>query len=48
MLAQSTMTYEISIHAPREGCDLHLLQGGCITSIISIHAPREGCDDYRG
>ena len=34
---------EISIHAPREGCDVHggrhLVQRG-----ISIHAPREGCD----
>ena len=35
---------EISIHAPREGCDpriteiLHGFFG------ISIHAPREGCD----
>ena len=33
----------ISIHAPREGCDLWNTVR--ITSIsISIHAPREGCD----
>ena len=36
-------TTEISIHAPREGCDgawrVHAQRGG-----ISIHAPREGCD----
>ena len=36
----------ISIHAPREGCDLRprfkFLGGG-----ISIHAPREGCDPRR-
>ena len=37
------MSAQISIHAPREGCDywdaLALLDGA-----ISIHAPREGCD----
>ena len=33
----------ISIHAPREGCDLpSQLQNSILT--ISIHAPREGCD----
>ena len=33
----------ISIHAPREGCDL--VQNRLLTDIsISIHAPREGCD----
>ena len=35
--------HQISIHAPREGCDfLH----GCHFAkfLISIHAPREGCD----
>ena len=33
----------ISIHAPREGCDLF---GIVVVShvVISIHAPREGCD----
>ena len=34
---------EISIHAPREGCDVQpYLRPYCIP--ISIHAPREGCD----
>ena len=37
------MSHEVSIHAPREGCDMndkkfaHRL-------LVSIHAPREGCD----
>ena len=34
---------KISIHAPREGCDLMEKQKQDIMS-ISIHAPREGCD----
>ena len=36
----------ISIHAPREGCDVIAL---CRTRgiVISIHAPREGCDMSR-
>ncbi len=34
---------EISIHAPREGCDFEILHVGLI-GMISIHAPREGCD----
>ena len=36
---------EISIHAPREGCDevsCHFSWHVWVT--ISIHAPREGCD----
>ena len=33
----------ISIHAPREGCDLRQFQHESL-HIISIHAPREGCD----
>ena len=33
----------ISIHAPREGCDLPPVAGE-YASYISIHAPREGCD----
>jgi hypothetical protein len=41
------MLQNISIHAPREGCDgqqrtAH--NGGQ----ISIHAPREGCDSKNG
>ena len=35
---------EISIHAPREGCDNGTLGRILTTSEISIHAPREGCD----
>ena len=36
---------EVSIHAPREGCDYAALQ--CYRAcVVSIHAPREGCD-YR-
>ena len=37
--------YTISIHAPREGCDLRLERDIAQTVYISIHAPREGCDD---
>ena len=33
----------ISIHAPREGCDI-ATQGAIADTRISIHAPREGCD----
>ena len=36
--------YDVSIHAPREGCDiLRLLHKGVVWE-VSIHAPREGCD----
>ena len=37
--------FQVSIHAPREGCDRPLL---CQPSHsrVSIHAPREGCDRY--
>ena len=34
---------QISIHAPREGCDVVLGAWGR-PGDISIHAPREGCD----
>ena len=34
----------ISIHAPREGCDILLYQVESLSGGISIHAPREGCD----
>ena len=34
----------ISIHAPREGCDLAIGFGCRFDAVISIHAPREGCD----
>ena len=35
---------EISIHAPREGCDHDAAMWACKRPGISIHAPREGCD----
>ena len=35
---------EISIHAPREGCDGRPRPQGYAKK-ISIHAPREGCDN---
>ena len=34
----------ISIHAPREGCDIEAEQTFMSLPLISIHAPREGCD----
>ena len=40
------MTLEVSIHAPREGCDPKC-QGFSVKDFnVSIHAPREGCDNY--
>ena len=36
---------DISIHAPREGCD-HVRAGLAHRLHISIHAPREGCDYF--
>ena len=36
--------WEISIHAPRVGGDVHALQHGGVLSVISIHAPRVGGD----
>ena len=37
----------ISIHAPREGCDVLVIHAG-VRIGISIHAPREGCDRENG
>ena len=34
----------VSIHAPREGCDLAQLVIRRSGGEVSIHAPREGCD----
>ena len=34
----------VSIHAPREGCDLRFLSNEVNSFSVSIHAPREGCD----
>ncbi len=36
---------EVSIHAPRAGCD-SLLGLGELPEIVSIHAPRAGCDAF--
>ena len=35
---------EVSIHAPREGCDHQLERLAVALTSVSIHAPREGCD----
>ena len=37
---------QISIHAPREGCDPATWKPISCRIWISIHAPREGCDGY--
>ena len=34
----------VSIHAPREGCDILDLINLSSHALVSIHAPREGCD----
>ena len=34
----------VSIHAPREGCDVARRAKARDTARVSIHAPREGCD----
>ena len=39
--------FNISIHAPREGCDGALIDKMQAALNISIHAPREGCDTGR-
>ena len=36
--------YDVSIHAPREGCDLAYVSKVSDGVVVSIHAPREGCD----
>ena len=35
----------VSIHAPREGCDLDITPEAVELMGVSIHAPREGCDE---
>ena len=35
---------DVSIHAPREGCDTEVCKRRAIVIAVSIHAPREGCD----
>ena len=34
----------VSIHAPREGCDVKVSDLKILLNSVSIHAPREGCD----
>ena len=36
----------VSIHAPRVGCDLQMVQTIVGAMLVSIHAPRVGCDAY--
>ena len=45
-VATSVLPYggSVSIHAPREGCDLSNRHTRVCISTVSIHAPREGCD----
>ena len=38
-----TAVEPVSIHAPREGCDVEEERAECLV-VVSIHAPREGCD----
>ena len=35
---------QVSIHAPRAGCDITELQHNLSLVCVSIHAPRAGCD----
>ena len=39
----ATKVVEVSIHAPREGCDV-VVAFLAFHRLVSIHAPREGCD----
>ena len=43
MRAERRLTFVVSIHAPREGCDFNEF-GPKTSQSVSIHAPREGCD----
>ena len=36
--------FDVSIHAPREGCDKNSGSRELSRYLVSIHAPREGCD----
>ena len=38
---------EVSIHAPREGCDARARSLDELKLLVSIHAPREGCDQTK-
>ncbi len=39
------MLDKVSIHAPREGCDVRQPFHRSDLEAVSIHAPREGCDE---
>ena len=39
---------DISIHAPRAGCDISNVLNRLVDRLISIHAPRAGCDHGGG
>ena len=43
----TSQRFNISIHAPRAGCDLEILRDNTSGLDISIHAPRAGCDRRR-
>ena len=43
MMSYTVSSVLVSIHAPREGCDLPFMRDELKAS-VSIHAPREGCD----
>ena len=43
-LLDDAHTLQVSIHAPRAGCDLDI-SGVSRVSDVSIHAPRAGCDN---
>ena len=43
-LSLGNLRRNVSIHAPREGCDVALCRGEAVAHLVSIHAPREGCD----
>ena len=43
-ISKSALFMYISIHAPREGSDMGVLDASCLSGRISIHAPREGSD----
>ena len=44
LLKPDALGVHVSIHAPREGCDLAAASSAMACACVSIHAPREGCD----
>ena len=47
VLATISFGFEVSIHAPRVGCDVAILYDHIHDGGVSIHAPRVGCDDSK-